>query len=342
MTLSYFLLSGEHPSLPYTELCSVLGLYGLDGQVELLDGRVAVADVPSEIHQEICMRTAYTRSTGFILSMQPVGGDHTPDISPSKELLETLVNQPTTFRTEVVELGGAEVDSMMIERLYGGQLMKMSGKLKVSLKNPEMVFLAIYTPNYVVAGLQHTRKPPNFFTSRRAKFRPFKIPSTLQPKLARCMVNLATQKLDSWVYDPFAGAGAILIEAMLLGHKAVGTELKTWIADGLLRNIRYYAGDHVVIVQADARRPPFRRRFDAVVTDPPYGRSSTIPGKSLNRLLEDFFNSLLPLLAEDGRICITLPTTHQTVLEEIGLKILSMHEIYIHKRLTRMLAVLST
>jgi tRNA (guanine10-N2)-dimethyltransferase len=344
MTLSFFLLSGEHPTLPLAELRSVLYLYGVETPIEVLDQRVAVADVPSNIHQYICGRTAYTRVSGIVLSVQPHEGDGLPSLPLSKDLLETFVEHPTTFRTEVVEVGGASVDSMKMERLYADQLINLSARLRVSLERPKMVFLAIFTPHYVVAGIRLCQKPPRYFMGRKAAVRPFKIPSTLQPKLARCMVNLGVPNLDSRVYDPFAGAGAILIEASLMGHPAIGTELKTWIANGLLRNLSHYIGGHELLAQADARKPPFRRVFEAVVTDPPYGRSTTVPGKSLYKLLEDFFNSLLFILREDGRICITLPAEPHEVVGTLGLglKIHCIERIYIHKDLTRFLAVLST
>ena len=343
MTLSFFLFSGEHPTLPYAELRSVLGLYGVTSSVQILDQRVAVADVPHDIHQNICRRTAYTKVSGIILGIQPHEDDGLPDLSSSKDLLDTFAENPTTFRTEVVEVGGVSVDSMKMERLYADELISLSANLRVSLKNPKMVFLAIFTPHYVIAGIRLSQKPPRYFMDRKAGVRPFKVPSTLQPKLARCMVNLGVATLDSWVYDPFAGAGAILIEASMMGHTAIGTELKTWISNGLLQNLHHYITGYELVAQADARKPPFRNVFEAVVTDPPYGRSTTVPGRSLNKLLEEFFHSLQYILMENGRVCITLPSEPHEFLDTLGLGVKTnyVEKIYIHRDLTRFLAVLS-
>lgn len=344
MKLSYFILSGEHAGLAYSELKSVLSLAGFGGvEIQLLDGRVAVAEVPPSIHDMVCGRTAYTRSSGILLSLQPYEVVGKPSITIPEEVLMDVISYPTTFRAEAMKLSGARGNTMELEAALADSLIAASGKLSVSLDNPARIFQCIVTPNCLLAGMMLSQKAPHLFTSRRAGLRPFKLPTAIQPKLARCMVNLAVTTLDSTVYDPFAGVGSILIEASLLGHLAVGTELKTWIAEGMLRNLRQYVQGLEMPIQADARKPPFRSYFDAIVTDPPYGRSSTIPGKSLSLLLTDFLTQVGTVLDRGGRICMTLPLEPSQILEarDYGLRILELHKIYVHKALTRYLVVLT-
>lgn len=54
------------------------------------------------------------------------------------------------------------------------------------------------------------------FEKRKAHLRLYNHPTSLHPRLARCLVNLANAKK---ILDPFCGSGGILIEAGLIGIK---------------------------------------------------------------------------------------------------------------------------
>ncbi|GBC68745.1 hypothetical protein HRbin01_00430 [archaeon HR01] len=343
MSLSYFILSGEHPSLPFSELKSVCGLYGVNIDWILIDGRIAVGYSPKAVHHEVCMRAAYVKEAGLAFSIEALQPGRAPKIGIQEDLLQVVGDKTASFKTEAIKLGGAKANRVELEKAFSDQVLCSLKNLKISLEKPDIVFTCIVTPSTLVTGLRLAQKPIHYFTGRRAGMRPFKIPSALQPKLARCMVNMAVKTLQDTVLDPFAGSGSIPLEAVLMNHPAVGMELKTWITNGMLANIRHYDGGWEMVVQGDARHPPFREGFDAIVTDPPYGRSSTIPGKSLSRLLEDFLNTSLQLLRRGGKICITLPSEPEDLidLEGLGLKILEKHTVYIHKNLTRFLVVMS-
>jgi tRNA (guanine10-N2)-dimethyltransferase len=47
----------------------------------------------------------------------------------------------------------------------------------------------------------------------------------LPPKLARIMVNLTKTSYKDTIWDPFCGSGAILLEALLLGRNALGSDI---------------------------------------------------------------------------------------------------------------------
>lgn len=46
------------------------------------------------------------------------------------------------------------------------------------------------------------------------------------PKLAQILINLAEVKTGATIFDPFCGSGTVLMEALLMGHPAVGSDLE--------------------------------------------------------------------------------------------------------------------
>lgn len=106
---------------------------------------------------------------------------------------------------------------------------------------------------------------------------------TLDYLTARLMTNLARVKPGHVVWEPFMGTGAIAHEVERIGGRVVGGDLDVEALRLAMRNT------NSDVVQADAATPPLRIKFDAVVTDPPYGRltKSTIEVRALlNRFVE--------------------------------------------------------
>lgn len=48
----------------------------------------------------------------------------------------------------------------------------------------------------------------------------------LPPKLAQIMINLSQQPSTSLLWDPFCGTGTILLEAALMGHPSLGSDIE--------------------------------------------------------------------------------------------------------------------
>lgn len=62
----------------------------------------------------------------------------------------------------------------------------------------------------------------------------------LPPKLAMVMLNLATQKNDSVILDPFCGSGTIITEAILMGYKnLIGCDISKKAIDDTTKNIEW-------------------------------------------------------------------------------------------------------
>ncbi len=303
--------------------------------------------------QAVQVRSAYTRFSALELFVS----DATPaDI--------TKVTAETDFKA-VLKPGESFVVRINRIRNYADQAlntMDLEGKLgklilnstegtKVNLKNPDKTFIGIITDEKLILGLKLTDITSKTFSERRPRKKPFFHPSAMPSKMARCMVNLAHGKVESLVLDPFCGTGTSLIEASYIGCRAVGVDAQKRMILGTRRNLRFFNISAEGLVLADSRKPPFFK-VDCVITDPPYGRSSSTLKSTTEQLVKDVLASSLELLGTGQRICIALPiqvngsgkTSRMAedlaeYIEGLGYKTVESHMVYIHSSLTREIMV---
>jgi len=147
-------------------------------------------------------------------------------------------------------------------------------------------------------------------SQRRMPLLPFRRPVSLPPRLARAAVNLARVTPKDRVLDPFLGTGALLAEAGLLGGRLYGMDRDPAMVRGALQNLAYLgvAADELVV--GDARNVDFAdpsQRFSAIVTDPPYGRSSSTGGEGAAELVRQVLERWSHRLTPDGRLVVIVP-----------------------------------
>jgi len=100
-------------------------------------------------------------------------------------------------------------------------------------------------------------------------------PSPKPPQLMGRIVEFFTRR-EEWVLDPFMGVGGTLLGCSLTGRNAVGVDLSADYVD-TYRKVSTQEGLAVqTAIVADARhlfecQQVAARRFDMVLTDPPYG-----------------------------------------------------------------------
>lgn len=139
---------------------------------------------------------------------------------------------------------------------------------------------------------------------------PFRRPVSLAPRLARAAVNLASVRPGDRVLDPFLGTGALLAEAALLGARAYGVDADSGMVRGALRNFEHLGVRAEAFVEGDARTVGFEPppgEFDAIVTDPPYGRSSASVGEAPARLVPEVLTRWAGSVRPGGRIVVLSP-----------------------------------
>lgn len=233
---------------------------------------------------------------------------------------------------------------------------------KVDLKNPKTKIELFFNKDKVYCGLLIYENKENF-ESRKAHLRPFPHPSSLHPKLARALVNIAGIKENEILLDPFCGTGGFLIEAGLMGMQAVGCDISRSMANGCKENLEYFKVKNYKIFNANALKVP--RRFDCVVTDLPYGLNSNVylqysknslkqKSNKINLKLnekfsipkiENFYFKFLKMLRKKlkRKAVIIFPSfvDCESIIKRAGFGIEKVMSVYVHRSLTRKITKIS-
>ena len=341
MAKLFFLVSGEHPTLPFSELKSILEAEG--HTYRILERLTQVLRVEANVDcvKSVKSRSAMTRVCCLeLFSCDAVLAEILENMRSAS--LEGFIEQDESFAARVRRIKGAtpHLIGVELERKLGELVLNKVKKTKVNLTAPQKTFFGILTDNQFVFGLKMAEISPKPFVERRPRKRPFFHPTAMPAKLARCMVNLARPKAGDLVVDPFCGTASILVEAWFMGCRVVGFDVQPHMVRGSLQNLLHYGVKPEGIAVADARHLP-AAKVDCIVTDPPYGRSATTLGWGTKRIVEDFLSTIGDMLPRGRRICMASPKSIRLdkIGKELGFKHVESHFVYVHRSLTREIAV---
>jgi len=338
----FFLLSGEHPTLPFSELKAILEVEGYEHRVlgKLRQVMRVEADVKSI--KSVVRRAALTRVCCVeLVFTQAVTAEilRKTRSAPLKQWAE----KGKTFVVRVRRIGESapEVESTDLEQKIGAIILDKVKGIKVKLTNPDLTFFGVLTENKFIFGPKLAEIYAKPFVDRRPRRRPFFHPSAMPAKLARCMVNLAQPRAGDIVLDPFCGTASLLIEAGLMGCRVAGFDVQRRMVRGSLRNLSHYGVSTEGVLRADARYPPIKE-VDCIVTDPPYGRSATTLGRETGEIVKDLLSTAKGYIPKGKRVCIASPKSVEIgkLVEKSGFKHVESHSVYVHRSLTREIAVL--
>jgi len=337
----FFLLSGEHENLPLSELRAILEAE--DYTYEDLEKLDQVVRLKSDLNcvNAVKRRAALTRVCG--LELVNCRADMTSIVRTTRSAsINGALTEGESFAVRVkrVRNSAAGVNLMAVERTLGELVLGKIAKARVDLRKPDKTFFGVLTGNRFVFGIKLGEISAKPFVERRPRKRPFFHPSAMQAKLARCMVNLAKPKTGDLVVDPFCGTGSTLAEASLIGCHVLGLDIQRRMAKGALKNLAHLGIEPEGLIVADMRSMPIAK-IDCVVTDPPYGISSTTLKRTIKQLVEELLTSVYGILKKGQRVCMASPKT--LGIREIGAalryKHLESHFVYVHRSLTREIVV---
>jgi tRNA (guanine10-N2)-dimethyltransferase len=337
----FFLLSGENETLPAAELKAILEAEGFAFTVtEKLDQLVRL-EADSRSAKEVHRRSAYTMASA--LELFTCQAQETEIMKKAHATnFKNAINKSESFAVRIkrVKEYSAKSDTMNLERKLGKHILQNTSGTKVNLKTPDKTFFGVLTSGKIVFGLKLTEITPKTYSERRPRKKPFFHPSAMPSKLARCMVNLARAKPGELVLDPFCGTGSGMIEAAFVGCRVLGLDVQRRMAEGTRRNLKHFGVEPEGLVIADSRKLPLTR-IDHVVTDPPYGKSATTMKSTTKKIVQGVLSSALPLLGVGQLICIASPKTLNIsrIGVELGYKHVESHFAYVHRTLTREIAV---
>ncbi len=303
---------GEHLDFVIGE---VRGLHeGYDTRVEVIEVDPPAIIIESPAPQILRRAGLIRRVSQHIASSNSI---------PRVEL--HLENYAVRVRRREKKMGPHSIEKILGRMIRG----------RVNLENPENI-VRVYVGSKLHVGLQLYEIPAGEFEKRRAKNLPVSYPITMHPRLARFMVNLARVREGATILDPFCGTGTILMEAALMGMHVFGSDIDARMIEASRVNFRKFgiSGEFHVMDVGDVNGS-----YDAIVTDPPYGRSASTRGEDVYHLYERAFKKFAELT---HRVVIALPDRRAL---EIGEKYFELREVYpyrVHRSLMRYFAYLQT
>ncbi len=277
------LAGGFHEKLPYEELRS------LDLDIKKRNGRIVVGETENV---EKLKRLGYSHLVLEYLGS--FGLDEKLPFDPEKYI-------EGKFAARFKKLGF----SGDFEEKKGKILGELNPSIEtVDLKDPDTTFYFLMKDKTVYAGRLIHRIDPDGFKERESETRPYSRPVSIPPREARCWVNLSGIEKGESLLDPFCGTGGILMEAGLIGCKVYGSDSEADMVSGSRINLDYYGlGGEVKRCKVQELGKRWDRRFDAVVMDPPYGRSARVSGDEIERLYSEALDRIHEVL-KDGRNCV--------------------------------------
>ncbi|MFH0874886.1 MAG: DNA methyltransferase [archaeon] len=223
--------------------------------------------------------------------------------------------------------------SEFMEKELAGYIWRNLKNPKVNLTNPKTRFDFYFIGRNALC-LKFLMDNDKAFLKRRAHLRPKLHPSSLNPRLARAMINLTGIKKGK-LYDPFCGTGGILIEGGLLGYEIIGNDIEEDMILRTKENLEHFGINSFNIAKKDSNH--ITEKSNLIVTDLPYGKST----KALN-LKKLYFNFLNSSVGTTKAMAVGFPdfANGKKIISKTKWKIKHFFKVYAHKNLTRHIFIL--
>ena len=362
--------SQEHETLPLAELKAVLATEEINCDIEIITtGLVLLKSLNRDDfyknYKVLVKRLAYTHEIHELILRTNLS--KLEDDFKNVNWKEYIVDD---FVVRIKRFDKVEIKTPALERRLGHLLLTydidenivnednkednefsdFTNDFKVNLKDPNSFIRVVATKNEIFVAYEKFKLNKQHFQKIKPHKRPFFFPGSMSPKLARCMVNLAHIKKDQILLDPFCGTGGILIEGGMIGAKLIGSDINWNMKNGTLVNLDYcttidycdikkedYEAYHI-----DVRELKLYEKVDAVVTDPPYGISTSTAGVKDGKIFHQFLESIDYNMKKNAYLCIAHPhyLDIDPVLEDLDFELLDRHKIKMHKSLTRIISVI--
>jgi|Deesub1362A_J573_1020465.scaffolds.fasta_scaffold00001_445 tRNA (guanine10-N2)-dimethyltransferase len=335
-----FWISMDFPDISEFEVLTLIKAYGGRVRKHFRRRRLLIVDtdLSPEVIRHIIMRSATVRE-GFKIYEYKVNATYKEvvtqelesDIYASKKLgIKVLLDKPKEY------LGWDTAD---VSREIARYVLKdYSGD--VDLKSPDKRFVFIFVEDLVISALELVGKHSKGFRDRLPSKRPVFSPFSLHPKLARTMINLSGALEGETILDPFSGVGGISVEASLMGINSICIEIMYKWALGCWENARWADPVYVYtdVICGDSLHGMIRN-VKYVVTDPPYGRITSIGGYTHSKSLIEHFLEYLSTIESLVRTVFMVPIDFKLDMDKYGLVEINRFEIPVHSGLTRVLRV---
>ncbi len=330
-----FELSGEHITLPVSEVIACLESMCADFSVFLkLDGCLII-DIRKDADETACILANKLSMTHYITEVIGIGGANEEDVLDTVEKAGFEIEGTYSIRVKRIR-EYSRIDTGTMEKRIGGIFFQRGAR--ADLKNPKIQLRVLLTEDKCIFGRILYSIDRSAFEARKPHYKPFFYPGVMMPRTARALVNIA--KPEASLLDPFCGTGGILIEAGLIGITVIGGDMQRKLLLGAKMNLDHYKIDHSLMYQDACGMALRGESVDAVVTDPPYGRSAAIKAESLEHLLTGSLREIYRVLKKGKRAVFISEREIEILAKKAGFRILETHVQRVHKSLTRRICIL--
>ena len=333
--------SQEHSQLPLAELKAVMECEGIAADIEVItEGLVILKNISNDnlysYYEILTKRLGYTHEIHEMIersNADSFDGDLSA-IKWSDYIDETFAVRVKRFHSQI--------DTVATERKAGSLILDNCEGIKVNLTKPKSLVRIVAFENDFFVAIERIKLNKKHFEDSKPHKRPFFYPGSMNPKLARCMVNLSRVKEGQLLLDPFCGTGGILIEAGLIGCKVVGSDIYWKMKNGTSINLDYYGITDYRTFNLDVRELKMYEKVASVVTDPPYGISTSTGDIKGDDIFKEFFHAIYDNMKDDAYLCMASPhyVDLKPMADEVGFEIVEQYGIKMHRSLTRIISVI--
>ncbi len=338
-----FWIALDNPKISIAETLTLLNSYNVPIKEISVIGRALLLKINTgdwRLIDKIVRRSANVKKAYLIL--KELKEFNFRDVS--SEVRDAVLNQVDT-NSESIAISLVSDQSIYIDEDLGFLTKKIADsalrgiKTKIDLEHPDKRIVVLLPRDKVFIGLEIVGTHSKGFVNRIPRKRPAKSPHALHPKLARAMVNLSGALENELILDPFCGIGSILIEANLLGIESIGIDIMYKWVSGAKINLNWIGSTIGHLICGDSLEKPVRRA-DYIVTDPPYGRTTTLGGYSESKEVINKFLDAASQIEDIKRIVFMSPKALHIDVEKYGFKEKYKFEIPVHRKLVRVLRVI--
>jgi len=328
-----FELSKEHESLPRSEIKSCLKSENIT--YKIVDSNEDAFVIDTEISSNKIRKLANRLSMTFFIDQILFFCSTKDEIIKQK-----AKNSPLEKKGSIAITCKNRSNIISSKKIINELGDFYSKNKKVDLTNPDNEIRVLITNKKIYVGLKKAIIDRTQFEKRKVQHRPFFSPISLHPKIARTLVNLSDIRKNETLLDPFCGTGGILIEAGLIGAKLIGGDIEKKMVDGCKKTLDFYGLKNYKLFCCDVGDLRKKINFvDAIVTDLPYGKSTTTKGEEIKKLYERAFENISKVLKEKRKAVIGLSNKERISIGEKYLSLIEKHEFRVHKSLTRYFVV---
>ncbi len=320
-------LGGENTNLGKHEALELLKFRKYNPKIEFDYQKIIIISTSNEIDDKVMSRLSMTRRISKVIFTSTRN-----NLQMALEDLEKIDIGKNSFAIRQIGTQNLNGKSALISV---GE--KISSKNKTDLRNPEVTVL-LYRLKRTFISLNYKEWETGYkrCLDHHISNRPYFSPISINPRIARAMVNLSNCNGEEPLIDPFCGTGGILIEAADMGIEVTGIDLKEKMVEFTKGNLKHY-GFKGKLIASDFGEIS-NQDFSSIVCDPPYGIASTTGGEDIKDLMKRCLDSFQKKMAKKQRLVIAV--SNPNIVENPNLKLLYKFEWYIHKSLTRNIIVL--